>query len=85
MFPKKFSYIWSFLPLRAEFLRRTDTQTHVRAKFSWIGTKFRFWNANCQNTDFFKFLVQIDDYFLDLKKYIFFFMAILVHNSVQNI
>ena len=36
---------YSTLQCSAEFLKRTYTQTHVRAKFSRICAKFRLWKA----------------------------------------
>ena len=68
--------------LKAEFLKRTDTQTHVRAKkILESAQNLDFGTQNCQNRHFFIFLLQFDSIF----QIFLVFMAILVHNSAQKV
>ena len=48
-----------------EFLKRTDTWTHVRAKFSKI-LAFKFVNAELTKWHFYIFLTQFDTVFSNL-------------------
>ena len=47
-----------------ELLKRTDTCTHVRAKFSRIGAKFKFLNAEIAKQSLFKFLYNFTKLYL---------------------
>ena len=62
----------------AELLKRTDTRTHVHAKFSRICAKFKFLNAKLAKQALFHIFGTI---FQILQV----FIAVFVHNFAQNL